>query len=604
MFDYVSPQSVNPRLRDKMYRDRLYRSVAASWRSLDWTRNFYRRMLREYVGPTYGEGDDDRKIKYLNKSSQFINAHVMTLAGSDPMVDVGTNYQHLSPFARNWSVNLNALMKRIKIKDQIQEWIFNGLVLVGYMKIHYADSGHVIFENDIEADPGIVYASSLSIEDYVFDNSVKKEGRCAWSGDKFRMAMMDLERGLDLGMFDEEAAENIHPTSKLGYDRDRSDAISNSQETDDDELHPKFDAIDIYDYEDRVIRTYAIADTRTMQLKGKHLSEVEWRGLETGPYHSLRFFRVPDNIMPKSPLGDIEAMERFVNNLARKTARKAYNQKDVTIYTPAGKTSMQNINDAKDLESVMVTSIQDVDVIKTGGVDTGTLQTLGNFLGLIDEQAGNLKQMLGLAASAGTLGQEQIIQQAGTKTSSFLEQRIDDEMRPMLENISLLMWADDFMTIQSSIEVDTLGPKPEIVDSSWRPGDREGDPSQYSFNLVKYSMRARTPAETANLVLSTIERVYLPLQEHLMAQGGIIDVFELNEMLADKTNTPEFRKIITFAGAQAGGPPTPQMGSSKSPVSHRNYTRRSVRSPESSAEEADRWNIQSDTGQQRRRFGA
>lgn len=574
MVQIVSPQSVNPKLRDHVYRQRLFRAVPAWYGGLSWSRSFFRRMVTEFAGPNYGQ-QDDSKVKYIAKISQFINGHVMTLAGDDPQVAIETDYKHLMPFAKHASVNMNAMIRNIKMKEELQDWIKNAMILAGFLKCHYADSGHVVFENDIEADPGKIFFSSITIEDIVYDLSVKKEGRCRIMGDKYRMSISDLEKGLDLGMFEERAAMDVEATSKMEHDRERTELISNGHETDDDEIEPMFDAIDLFDFEDQVIRTYALNDTRTMTPKGTELATVEWNGIKAGPYHMLKFFTVPDNIMPKSPVGDIEALDRFINNLARKVARQAHNQKENLVYTPAGKQAGDALTTAKDRETIMVTSIQDVDVIRQGGVDASTSQTLANMLALIDEQGGNIKQMLGLGMSAETLGQEQMSAQAGSRVSNFMEDRISDKMIDVFANGFMLMWKDDFLEIESSITVDNLGPKPIRVDSSWKPGDRDGELWQYVCRLVPYSMRKRTPAEKVGVITQMIERIYLPLQQQMVAQGGMIDIFALNELFADNLNMPEFRNIVTFMSNATGGVPMPDMAG-KPPTSNRHYTRHNV----------------------------
>lgn len=589
MIDIVSAQAVNPKKRDKVYRQRTFRAVESWYGSASWARSFFRRMVKEFSGPTYGHQGDEAKIKYLNKLAQFVNAYVMILAGNRPQVDVTTNYRELLWFAKHWGVNINTLFEMIDFKSQQQDWVKNALFLVGIMKVHYADSGHVVFENDIEADPGIIYASSISLEDYVFDMSVTRTGRCQMAGDKYRMKISDMKKGLDLGYFDEEACENIQPTSKMGHDRDRTSLASVGQESDDDEIEPKFDVIDLFDYEDQVIRTYQVTNTRTMTLGGIELGPpVEWDGEQTGPYHMLRFYTVPDNILPKSPLADIEAMDRFINNLARKVSRQAYRQKENMIYTPAGSKSGESLTGSRDGESVMVTDIRDVTTIKQGGVDPSTSQTLGNFLALFDEMSGNLKSLLGLGAQAETLGAEQLIHSAGTRMGNYLEDRVHTELEGVVRNMSKLMWGDDFLEISSSILLDGSGVKPIYADASWKPDLRAGTVAQYMFKVVPHSTRLITPSEKVQTVTQIVQNIYIPLQQHLMAQGMIIDVNALNEFLADNLNRPELRNILTYmSGASGGSQPTPDMAGKPS-VSQRNYVRRNVGSQASNSA-ADNW---------------
>jgi len=577
MIDIVSAAAVNPKVRDEAYRDRLFRSVTASYESMDWARTFFRRMVREYGGPTYGEAEDPR-TKYINKISQFVNAYTMILAGNRPQVAIETKYDELIPFAKNWEANINALCEMIDIRTQLQDCAQNSIFFAGFMKVHRADTGRMLTELDVTADPGMPYVTSFTIEDWVHDQSVKRRGKMRWAGNKFRMKTLDLKLAIEAGRANPDSMEWVRATSRMDHEPERADLISIGQDTDDDEIDPSFDAVDIFDYEDQVTRCYALESTRRMTMKGDAIMEIPWDGLTSGPYHIFSLYTVPDNILPKSPLTDLEAMERFINNMARKTARQIQSQKENMVYTPAGKNAADALTNARDRQSVMVTDVRDVDVIRQGGVDPGVTQTLGNFLNLFDEQAGNLKQVLGLGASAETLGQEQIIQQAGTRMGNFLEDRFQTETSKVLENLSRLMWSDMFLEIKSTITVDNTGVTPLQVDSSWVPGDREGSPEQYLFNVVPYSARLRTPAEKIQMITQMMGQVYLPLQEQLMAQGGMIDMFAFTEMLADKMNMPEFRSLITFSGAQMPGPKPPVL-SGKPATTNRNYTRTSAPAP-------------------------
>ena len=575
MITIIRPEAVNPELRDSTRRSRLFKAVEGSYRALGWARSLHDRLVTSYAGPLYGHQDDMRRNhKYVNKAAQFINAYTMLLAGNVPEVSIESDYRELIPFAKSWQVNLNMHLKSINIEQQLQDCIQNALFLMGIMKCHYADSGFVVFEQEIEADPGQCYASSLSPHDYVFDMSVKKRGSARFAGDGYRMAISKLHKGLEMGIYTSEAAE-VRATSKMSGVTRTSESLSAGILTDEDELEPMFDACDIYDYDDRVFRTYAVSDRNKMILRGKELAEYEWDGLETGPYEMFRFWTVPDNVIPKSPLGDLEAMDRFINNMAIKTAKQANSQKDVLAYVPGGEETANAIALAGDRQSIKINSMDDAQFIRQPGVDASVSATMGNFLNLFDEAAGNLRSILGLGAQAETVGQEQILQQATSRVGNFMEKKVIESTTNVIKNLSKMMWGDQFMEVTSSILVSASGAQPIYVDSSWKPGDREGEFWQYLFAITPGSMRLRSPNEKVQTTLSLVREFFLPLQQHIMAQGGTFDVAYLASFCAENMHLPELQNIITFAGGTPSGLPLPGMGTS-SPVSQRSYKRVNV----------------------------
>jgi hypothetical protein len=587
MITIISPEAVNPVVAANTRRARMFRAIEGSYRAMTWARNLYDNMVTSYAGPTYGHQDARSESKYINKSAQFVNAYTMLLAGNNPVVAIESDYRELIPFAKTWQVNLESHLKRIDFKSQLQDCIKNSLMLMGIMKCHYAESGFVMMENELEADPGMCYASSISVKDFFFDMSVKKRGSARFAGDRYRMAVSKVKRGVEMGVYKEEAL-SIQHTSKTGSLARSAENLSGGILTDEDELEPMFDAADVYDYEEKKIRTYVVGDVDKMVLKGQEIAEYDWDGLEYGPYEMFGYWKVPDNVIPKSPLADVEAMDRFINNLAGKVARQAANQKDVIVYTGGSEGSADGFASARDRQTVKVDDLDGWDIRRQPGVDPSVSQTLANFLGLFDESAGNLRTMLGLGASTDTVGQDQLIAQANTRLGAFMEEQVMESTHRVVRNLSKMMWDDEFMKITSSILVSAAGARPIYVDSSWDPTDREGEYWQYLFRVVPGSMRMRSQAEKVQWVTQLLQQVFVPLQPHIMAQGGMFDVASIVAFYADETHTPELHNFITFAGGAAGGMPLPTLGGKPS-VSQRNYTRRSIPSSQAATSAAGAW---------------
>jgi hypothetical protein len=433
--------------------------------------------------------------------------------------------------------------------DELRDWVLNSLIVMGVLHIHYKTSDnqsswHPV--GDTNVDIGQLAVSSLSIDDWVHDCSAMRKKDIAFMGHHYRMPMRMLERGVESGYFKEGAAGIIHPTSKQDLDSERVSAIGKGNDTDDDEIEPHFDAMDLYTPGDRMIRTYVVQDVRRMTLQAKAFAEYEWKGLASGPYHLLRLQAVPNNIVPKSTMADLDPLDRFINNMGRKVSRQVMGQKTVGLYSAGDETTAKNIVSAYDQEWINANDVQGTKLLSLPGADPGTVNVMGNMINQYDELAGNLKSLLGLAPQATTLGQEQIIQRAGTRMGNALQDRVLNEAQHVVMNISKLMWQDEFLTLRNNIVMDATGSNPILAEANWTPGDREGEFEFYKFSIVQYSMVLRTPGEKANMILDLVNRVYLPLQQQLAAQGGSIDMFELTTMLSEELHLSRLQRIIKF----------------------------------------------------------
>jgi hypothetical protein len=287
---------------------------------------------------------------------------------------------------------------------------------------------------------------------------------------------------------------------------------------------------------------------------------MEWDGKELGPYHLLHFDEVSENIMPCSTAADLQPLERLVNNLYRKNARKASRQKDTPIYTPSGEQTARRLRNASDGEWVSVTDPKEVNVIKHGGIDGNLHGFMLNSMELFDRMAGNLQSMLGLGPSSDTVGQERLIQAAGSRREGQLQGAVVAATVGLVKDLAMLLWGDDFTEIPAR---DSLDAVPEITfDSTWKPGKRSGKYRDYKFDIDVYSMQYQTPASRVQSVNQLLQSIYIPLMPLIQQQGGSMDLEALTRMHGEMLNLPRLTDIVKFGDLPAVAKGGPQLGPS------------------------------------------
>ena len=524
---------------------RLISSVEVSYRKLRPYREAIFRLVEEYAGPMYGvEGNSSntfqRQEKYLNLSKQAVSAYMTLLASNRPRVLLTTTNEQLKPFARHYQLAMNNLLEVIEIEKTISQWVRDAFFWIGIVKVHMGDSGEVIEEGDLTADPGMPFASNVALDDFVFDASAKKWSECKYAGDIYRMPLDSL---LNSGYYSGKALDDLGSQENT-HTGERLRELSFGQEPADHEIEDMVDVCDIWLPRDGVIRTYVVQDRHNLKLKEGHIAEMEWKGKELGPYHLLHFDEVSENIMPCSTAADLQPLDRLINNLYRKNARKASRQKDTPIYSPSGEQTARRLRNASDGEWISVTDPREVSVIKHGGIDGPLHGFMLNSMELFDRMAGNLQAMLGLGPSSDTVGQERLIQQAGSRREGQLQTAVANATIKLIKDIGLLLWEDEFTEISGEDQLDSM---PEIkYDSSWSPDSREGLFSDYKFDIDIYSMQYQTPASRVQSINQLLSTIYLPMMQSVQQQGGTIDLKKLTEIHSEMLNVPRLKDIVKF----------------------------------------------------------
>jgi hypothetical protein len=553
--------------------ERLFKRVEKSYKAWDSFRKVGYKLVGEYAGDGYGasgSAEGGKRETLVNLQHQAASATLMALAANAPKVMVDARQKGLRGFARHFELALNNLVKDIGLVYTIRRWVLDSYFMIGIVKVHLADSGLVQIEQDMWADPGFPFASNVSWDNFVVDTNAKKWSEVEFAGDVYRIQYEDLQNA---DIWDQDAVKDVRPTSKTETDHDRLENISRGYELDQDDAQSMVDLIDLWLPREGKIVTYA-CDFRAGILKpyGKRLAEMEWTGGDLGCYHILGFDEVPENLMPIGPATHLSPLNKHINNVYRKQARRARNMKDNLTYTAAGEKSARNLMSANDMEAVCVNDISEVGVHHMGGVDPPNQMFMREMMNDFNTLAGNLQALAGLAPSADTLGQERLIQGAVSGRISQMASRVNEAVVGLIDDLGRLLWDDEVNKIPGQQTLPGLDWA--VAQSDWVPGDREGTFDDYDISIDIFSMPYKSAASQASAILNLVAQVYTPLEAQMMAQGGMVDLRELNDMLSDLMNLPRLKNVIKFTAPQPMEQPMPG-GGGGGPTT-REYVRRSA----------------------------
>lgn len=543
---------MNP--RDEKEAGFLFRAAETSYRNHEPFRRLIHSLAETHAGSGYGQNRGDRFETMLNLMNQTVDAYTMSLVANRPRVLLTTRYPELKFFAKKFELGLNNLIEEIRLEETLARWVLDAFFGVGIIKVHLANSAPVQLEQGIWMDPGIPFASNIPLDNFVFDASATVWQNVRFAADWYRIPFEDLKSDL----YDQEAvSENeLQPSTKGHTDPDRLERISRGEEVDQDEFTPMIDVADFWVPQDGKIYTWAIDPVHPFRGKGLPIAEMDWDGPEFGPYHLLGFGDVPENIMPTSPASHLSSLEKLINNLMRKGARQAKRQKQVNLYSGAGAETAKKMQRASDGEWIMATDPNEVKGWRDQGVDPTNHQFMMGCIEMFDRMAGNLSAMLGLGAQADTLGQEKLIHGAVSSKEAKMQLKVLAGTTRLIRDLGWLLWQDKVRVQPGMIPLE--GAPGYEIDATWSPDHREGDFPHYNFNIDVYSMPYQSPEQRAQSLMMVMQQFYFPLEAQIVAQGGMIDIQELSNVLADLTNQPYLKEIVKFLNVVPDPAESPQ----------------------------------------------
>lgn len=552
MIDLRSTQDIN----------RLYTAIDASRRARDPFLRKRTEMIKDYVGSHYSDNGPQFRVM-VNLMNQAADAYTIALAANCPRSRIVTRRQQLRPFAFRYQTSMNHYVQEIRLEDTLAKILLDGIFSWGVAKVYQQSTGWIHLIDDVWADPGRPYVERVSPDNFIPDMTASDLRKCRFMADEYRVSYSDF---MQEESFNPEVKKSVFATSKYEDERNstRAKQIEARDLTDDDELEPMTDLMDVWIPDLNVIATFPKhAETLPLAVR-----ECEYEG---GPYHIFCAADVPDNIMPSTPAQNLKELHDLFNGLFRKQAAQARRHKVNPTFRPGASDDADRLKKVNDGEWVAVADPSAINVITQGGIDQTNTAFSVAVMQLFDRMAGNLSAMLGLGPQAETLGQEQLIYGALSKKEAKLVHRFNGFTAGILRHVGLLMWNDELLSIQAEVEAPTgMG---AIIDASWDER-REGDFWEYQFSVEPYSMAYQPPTAKLQKIERAIAQL-MNLWPMLQAQGGNFDIQGLVRLYAEMLDIPELEHIVTFAA------PSPlaiqqEQGGASAPNQPHEYIRRNV----------------------------
>jgi hypothetical protein len=544
---------------------RLRLSMSDSRKRLGPFREFRLDVLRQYVGRHYSDEGAGAPVP-VNLIEIALNIYLRRMAARNPKVITRTWKEGLRPNAVSLGMDLNNLIKEIRLVDTIRMFALEALCSLGIVKVGEKSAGTVEIEG-FRHDVGQPFADYVSLDDWVHDMRAERYEEVAYAGNRY---YLPLEYVRDSELYRKTEREELKASGSKYEDtdgfQDDERAAELSQGTDGG-------GDDFYDYVtlwDIWLPLQNLVVTLTGDEPTKVLRVVEWEGPEGGPFHLLGFSKVPNNIMPLSPMAAGMDIHLIVNQLYHKLGRQAERQKDITTYQGADVKDATRLKGSADGEYLRVDNPKNVNTHSFGGVNSNNLAFAMHMAKRFKTDLGNLDLLGGLGPQSETLGQDRMMAYTASVRVDDMQDQVVDATTGIIKSLAWYAW---YSPLRSSTVVNRIpGIRHEFV-SQFTPEQREGDILDYDISIEPYSMQPRSPSERVQRLLFYFERLVAPYMQLYAAQGKQWDMEKFMGILAKLDDMTELDEMFRFVEPQEMQPGGNGERPLQSPNTSRTYNR-------------------------------
>lgn len=515
-------EPINP-LNDKQL-SRLRSSIEWSNRQLERVKKNRIEAIRQLVGYHYSEGGAAKRIPapFLKLA---IGIYVRSLAPRVPRGLISTLNQELKSVAINLELATNKIPDEIDLKDTLRRAVLEALFGFGVVKCGLSTAGEIFGEKY-----GETFVDLITADDFFIDMTAKHMSQIQYIGNDYWVnydELMDSDwfpkKRLDglkadeyklIGQFGEEQAQgiSISPSATLFKDR--------------------VQLRDTWLPDEGILVTYGISS-------GKLLGDVKLKG--PSPYIMLGFEEVPGNLLPLAPVAIWRDLHELANRLFRKLGDQADSEKTIQGFSGGDDESVRAFKDAVDGEGIRYTGAEPK-VLKTGGVNPGTLAFFLQCKNIFSYFAGNLDSLGGLSIQSETLGQDRLISEASNAQLRDMSARVIEFSKEIFRRLAYYEWNDPIK--RRKLEKKIPGTDLSIVISWGRDSRAVGSFNMFDFDIDVYSLQDDSPATKLQKLGVIMQQYITPLMPAIQQAGRTLDVEAIFKLIAKYSDFPELDDIL------------------------------------------------------------
>jgi len=534
----------NIRTSKTSFAKKLARAIEAADEQFKPHRKHKTRMVEQYVGPYYGDSDIKPGRLPINTLYQFVSAFASRLV-INPRCEMSTPGRPFSYVGKVLAEATNTRAGHMGLGESFRTALVDSLFGLAILKCGQAVEGSdEMPPHGYLHDPAEPFVDPVSLDDYGYDYEARRRDRRAFEYDKERLP---LEWALDYGHYDRGALEAAHEASPQKSDKTRN-VGDKGPRSEDGELYEMTELIHVWLPQEMIV----VDLPGDVAATTKFVGEVGWDGPERGPYEELGLIHVPDHDMPLAAIAPVYDVHLLLNVLARKIARQAEREKELTVVEPGEDELANTIRKASD-GAVIMGNPNAVKRLQSGGPSDASYKSAEYFEQQGNRIGGNPNLVGGSQAQSETLGQEQMLwQSAGVRLGEW-RNRVLKVAEHIFKRLAWYVWHDEDLSVPVSIPLGGGHYHTQV----WTPRSRQGAFKDYELKIEPYALHYDTPKEEYTATVNLMQNIVVPLAPILAQQGIYIDAQRLLHILGKKGGLEEFAEIFR-PGAPIGQGGTPQ----------------------------------------------
>ncbi len=552
--------------------DRLSRAVDFSRWRLQAFRENRLSALRQFVGAHYSWSGSPQRVP-LNLLQLAVNIYLRQLVARAPRAMVSAKDPQLKPVAADMQAWMDKATCGMHLDASLRLCVLNALFSLGIMKVGEAHVGDMEILGTTQ-HVGQPFAEPVDLDDWVHDITAKRYDQVQFAGNRYRVS---LDEAKSNPLFNPIARNKLTAQTRFAYNERgdvRTSTLSQSTMQLYDEYQDHVELWDIWLPKEKLVLVMPYQDSVEGGFANvTPLKVIEWTGPTDGPFLTLSYCDVPNNVMPAAPVQALQDLHELVNILWRKLGRQGERQKTITGVMGTATDDAERINRTDDGMAVRVDFPDRCKELSFGGMKPENLAAVIQAKDLFVYMAGNLDSLGGLSPQAQTLGQDELLNKNSAAQIAEMQDRTINFTAKVYKDIGEQWWTNPVLTYEASRQVAGID-----IPVSITPQMRQVPFSKLDFEIDPYSMQHDTPQTRLAGTLQMLQQVVLPAMPSIAQQGGQIVWQEVFATLAKYGNFPDLNDWLKW------GPPPEMQGAqqmaqqaAQAPGMPSNTTRTNVR---------------------------
>ena len=215
-------------------------------------------------------------------------------------------------------------MRKLDLQRELKKCVKDALFLMGIMKVGICSA-----PTQFDEDAGQPFCKRVSFDDWVHDIYAREYEEADFAGNHY---VLTLDQVRNEKSFDKKVRAEVQPMHRTAYNEQGDPKASTTgpgmADMQDADLYDTVPLWDVWLPREKLVVTITADRGHTVADTSKVLRVVEWEGPETGPFHLLSYYTVPDNVLPVSPASLTFDNAVAFSALFNKVIRQAERQKD------------------------------------------------------------------------------------------------------------------------------------------------------------------------------------------------------------------------------------------------------------------------------------